>query len=60
MKLKNIIVRALKEVEAFKSLQCYHVLLINNAKADSHANLAIRDSQGTLRINSQVVQHFIP
>jgi ribonuclease HI len=27
MKLKNIIVRELKEVEAFKSLQCYHVLL---------------------------------
>jgi len=60
MKLKSIIVRALGESEAFQSLQCFHLLRINNARADSFVNLAIRDFPGTLRINGQATHHYIP
>jgi hypothetical protein len=53
-------IRTLSEAGAFQTLQCFHVLRNNNIEVDSFANLATRDSLGTLRIDGRVVQHFIP
>jgi ribonuclease HI len=60
MKLKSVMARALVEAEAFQSLQCFHVLRLNNVEANSFANLATRDSLGTLRIDGEVAHQFIP
>jgi ribonuclease HI len=60
MKLRSIMARAFVEAEAFQSLQCFHVLRLNNVEVDSFANLATLDSLGTLRIDGQVAHQFIP
>jgi hypothetical protein len=60
MKLKKIIARALKEVEAFNYFHGYHILRVNNSRVDSQANLSKQEPLGTFRINGHAINHSIP